>query len=114
MPTTLSPRARPVIKRALLITPGVPGLKFNRVLPTVTANIVPSNEALEGHELNPCKPCPCDTGIIDRLPRLKAINASETKTFAVLFELLKYIILLLMDFSYVSRIRVAGRAIHLT
>src|SRR5262249_48437842 len=99
MPTTFSPRARPVIKRALLITPGVPGLKFNKVFPTVTANIVPSNEALEGQELNPCKLCPWDTGITagvtDRLPRLKAISASDTKNFEVLFDLLICIILLL-------------------
>src|SRR5262249_46630199 len=59
-------------------------------------------------------PCPCDTGGIDRLIRLKTISASETRTFAVFFDLLIYIILLLMDLSYVDRIRVPGGAIHPT
>src|SRR5262245_6326941 len=95
MPTTSSPRPRPVIKRALLITPGVPGLKFKSVFPTVTANMVPSKDALEGHELNVCRLCPLDTGAIDRLVKLKITSASEIKMVEIFLDLLMNIVPLL-------------------
>jgi hypothetical protein len=42
MPTTLSPCDSPVMKRVLFIIPGWPGLKFNSLLLSVTANMVAS------------------------------------------------------------------------